>query len=336
MKKFLCALLSVILVIALVSCGGTKDNNNDATETLKLGLGTYTTVSATNATEDANGKAQSTTTIAAITVDADGKIVACELDAADATVEYTADGKAVAKESFKTKNELGDAYNMKLYAGSALEWYEQADAFATLVAGKKLDEVKSLVAEDNKGTADVINAGCTVTVSEFVLAIENAFNNLIASEATANDTIRLGVATEQSCTDATEDKDGTNQLETTFFAAAVNADNKVVAAYSDCAQVKFTFNAKGESTFDATKAITTKRVAGANYGMSQWGTDLNGDGTVKEWNEQAAIFDTNCIGKTAAEIASLQGDNNYGNSDLQTAGCTILVNGFVKAAAKIG
>ena len=58
MKKFLCALLSVILVIALVSCGGTKDNNNDATETLKLGLGTYTTVSATNATEDANGKNQ--------------------------------------------------------------------------------------------------------------------------------------------------------------------------------------------------------------------------------------------------------------------------------------
>ena len=56
----------------------------------------------------------------------------------------------------------------------------------------------------------------------------------------------------------------------------------------------------------------------------------------KEWNEQAAIFDAQCIGKTAAEVASLKGENNYGSSDLQSAGCTVLVNGFVAAASKIG
>ena len=70
--------------------------------------------------------------------------------------------------------------------------------------------------------------------------------------------------------------------------------------------------------------------------MSAYGTDLNGDGTVKEWFEQAAAFDAACIGKTAAEIASLMADNNYGVADLQSAGCTILVTGFVKAASKIG
>lgn len=330
MKKFLCALLCLILVVSLISCGNTK------AEKLKLGLGTYTEASTADATEEVNGKATATTTIAAITVNAENKIVACVLDAADSSVQYTADGKAVANESFKTKNELGDAYNMKTYAGSKLEWYEQADAFATLVAGKTLDEVKALVAEGDKGTSDVINAGCTITVAEFVYAIEDAFNNLTESEATAEDTLKLGVSTEQSCQDANEDKNGKNQLETTFFAAAVNADAKIVAAYTDCLQIGFTFDTEGKSTFDATKTITTKRVAGANYGMSQYGADLNGDGTVKEWNEQAAIFDAQCIGKTASEVASLQESNKYGNKDLQDAGCTVLVNGFVAAASKIG
>ena len=329
MKKFLCALLCLILVVSLVSCG-------NKAEKLKLGLGTHTETSVTDATEDVNGKAKATTTVAAITVNADNKIVACVLDAADATVEYTADGKAVANDSFKTKNELGDAYNMKAYAGSKLEWYEQAKAFADLAVGKTVDEVKALVAEGDKGTSDVVNAGCTITVAEFVYAIEDAFKNLTESEATANDTLKLGVSTEQSVADAIEDADGKSQLETTFFAAAVNADAKIVAAYSDCLQVKFTFDATGKSTFDTTKALTTKRVAGANYGMSAYGTDLNGDGTIKEWNEQAAIFDAQCVGKTASEVASLKGDNNYGSSDLQSAGCTVLVNGFVAAAAKIG
>ena len=328
MKKFICLLLCLLLLVSLISCG--------KAETLKLGLGTYTETSVTDATEDANGKAKATTTVAAITVDGDNKIVACVLDSADATVQYTADGKAVANDSFKTKNELGDAYNMKTYGGAKLEWYEQAKAFADLAIGKTLDEVKALVAEGDKGTSDVVSAGCTITVAEFVYAIEDAFKNLADSEATAKDTLKLGVATEQKCTDATEDKAGSSQLETTFFAAAVNADAKIVAAYSDCLQVKFTFDATGKSTFDTTKALTTKRVAGTNYNMSAYGTDLNGDGVVKEWNEQAAIFDAQCIGKTASEVASLKGDNNYGTAELQNAGCTVLVNGFVAAVAKIG
>ena len=341
MKKILCALLCLLMVVTLISCG-----KKEEPQKLKLGLGTYTDVSATDATEDANGKASATTTIAALTVDAEGKVVACVLDSADATVEYTAAGKAVANDSFKTKNELGTDYGMSTnqYAqdinkdGVVKEWNEQAKAFASLVVGKKLDEIKALVAEGDRGNADVMSAGCTITVSEFVYAIEDAFKNLTDSEATANDTLKLGVSTEQTCTDATEEKNGSNELETTFFAAAVNADSKIVAAYSDCVAVSFTFDAEGKSTFDTTKAITTKRTAGTAYGMSTnpYAQDLNSDGVVKEWNEQAAAFDAKCIGKTAAEVASLKNENGYGNSDVQSAGCTIIVDGFVKAASKIG
>ena len=54
------------------------------------------------------------------------------------------------------------------------------------------------------------------------------------------------------------------------------------------------------------------------------------------WLLQAGAFDAACIGKKAGEVSSLLGENGYGNADLKSAGCTVLVNGFVKAAAKIG
>ncbi len=329
MKKFLCVSLSVLMVVSFVGC-------KKEAESLKFGMGVYTDVSkASNAEADANGQGRATSTAAVVTVDGAGKIVSCELDTADATVAYTGDGKAVANESFATKYELGDAYNMVAYGGAVQEWYKQADAFEDVVCGKTLDEVKALVAGENKGTEEVINAGCTIMIHEFVKAIEKAYNNAVASEVTAEHTLKLGVSTAQSCKDATEEKDGQNQLETTFLAVAVDADGKVVAATSDCVQVKFTFDATGASTYDLTKAVSSKKEAGANYGMSAYGTDLNGDGTVKEWFEQAAAFDAACIGKTGSEIASLMGADNYGNADLQAAGCTILVDGFVKAASKL-
>ena len=64
--------------------------------------------------------------------------------------------------------------------------------------------------------------------------------------------------------------------------------------------------------------------------MVAWG------GAAKEWFEQADAFAALCVGKTATEIAALAAADNYGTDDVKNAGCTILVNGFVKAAAKIG
>ena len=326
MKKlfslFLCVLM-ILSTLTLSACGSKE-------QPVKLGLGVYTNVSAAgNAEGDANGQGKVAITAAAITVDADGKIVTCDLDTADITVAYTGDGKAIANDGFKTKAELGEGYNMKAYGGATKEWFEQADAFETVVTGKTLSEVKALVAEGDKGTADVINVGCTIMVAEFVHAIEKAFANLAESDATSAASVELGIHTEQTLTDATEEKDGKNQVETTVFAAAV-ADGKIVAADSDCIQVAFTFDAKGASTYDLTKAVTSKKEAGANYGMKAYG------GAAKEWFEQAAAFNAATIGKTAGEISSLMGADNYGNADLKAAGCTILVNGLCKAASKIG
>ena len=59
-------------------------------------------------------------------------------------------------------------------------------------------------------------------------------------------------------------------------------------------------------------------------------------GAAKEWFEQADAFNALCVGKTATEIKALCAADNYGTDEVKTAGCTILVNGLTKAAAKIG
>ena len=327
MKKLICVLLSVLMLataVAFVGC-------DKAPATVKMGLGVYTaTPTTTDASEDKDGQGKVAITAAVITVDAEGKVVACQLDTADLTVKFTADGKAVANDGFKTKYEQGKDYNMVTYGGAAKEWFEQADAFEAFVVGKTLDEIKALVAEGNKGNSDVIAAGCTIMIHEFVAAIDKAFANLTDSAATAESALKLGMNVEQTTADATEEKDGSNQVETTIFAAAVDAEGKVLVAASDCVQVKFTFNAAGASTLDTAKAISSKRELGANYGMVAYG------GAAKEWFEQADAFNALCVGKTATEIKALCAADNYGTDEVKTAGCTILVNGLTKAAAKIG
>ena len=327
MKRTVSILLAILLLFAALTVVGCSKKETP----LKMGLGVYTNVSkASDAESDADGQGKVAITGAIVTVDAENKVVACQLDTADITVKYTAEGKAVANNGFKTKYEQGKDYNMVAYGGAAKEWFEQADAFETFVVGKTLAEIKAAVAEGNKGNDDVIAAGCTIMIAEFVGAIEKAFANLTDSAATSASTLKLGMNVDQTTADATEEKDGSNQVETTIFAAAVDANGKVLAAASDCIQVKFTFNQTGASTFDTTKAIASKREQGANYGMVAWG------GAAKEWFEQADAFNTLCVGKTATEIVALCAADNYGTDEVKTAGCTILVSGLAKAAAKIG
>ena len=183
------------------------------------------------------------------------------------------------------------------------------------------------MAEGDKGNDEVISAGCTIMIAEFVGAIEKAYNAATV-EVDAKATLKVNVATEQTCTDANEDKDGTNKVTVNVFAAAVGADGKIAAASSDCVEVSFTFDVNGAATIDTTKAVLSKREQGADYGMVAYG------GSAKEWFEQADAFDAACVGKTTAEIAGLAQEDGKGNADLQAAGCTITVTGFVKAATK--
>ena len=324
MKKIISILLVLVMVLsvfALTSCKG---------KVLKFGLGVATSVSATDAAADKAGEGKLTVTAAAVLLDKDGKIVKAVIDCADSAVKYTAEGKAEKAGEFKTKYEQGADYGMKTNARSDKEWYEQADAFCALVVGKSADDLAGLVAADYKGTEEVVNAGCTISVSDFVVALEAAIANAAESEATEKATLKLGVSTSATPTDATADKAGSNKVETTVYAAAVDADGKVIVASADAVEADFTFDVEGKSTFDAKRKLLSKRQKGDDYGLKTYA------GSDKEWYEQADVFCAKTVGKTASDMASLMGADYKGSADVQAAGCTIYVIGFVKAAAKIG
>ena len=102
---------------------------------------------------------------------------------------------------------------------------------------------------------------------------------------------------------------------------------------TDTLTASFEFDAKGACT--AAEELKTKNELGTAYNMAAYGSDLNGDGIVKEWNEQAAIFSTACVGLDATGISALVSEDYYhGVESLQTAGCTMGVSMLSKAAVK--
>jgi len=323
MKKSFAILLSILMLASLFILSGCGEEPGDAV--LKFGSAVYVGApTATDASADAEGQGSVDVTVAAVSVGADGKIVACALDTMQSAVKYTTDGRAVGNPEAKTKRELGNDYGMNKIGTK--EWFEQIDALQSVVAGKTLDEVKALVVE-GKGNDEVTTAGCTIYITDYIAAIEKAYNSAAESTVTAADTLKVSAYTIQEIADATADKDGSNKVSVYTFAAAVGADSKIVAAASDCVEVDFTFDTAGKSQFDATKEIKSKKEQGSNYGMTAIGK--------QEWYIQAAAFDSQCIGKTAAEIVGLMSDDGKGVESVQTAGCTIYVTGFVKAASKI-
>ena len=220
--------------------------------------------------------------------------------------------------------------------GKVMEWFEQIDVLTATAVGKTIDEVKALVLETGYGAEDLANAGCTINVSDYIKALEKACANAKESEATAEDTLKLGVVTSQSSSnkDASDDADGVNEVVSSFTAAALNKDGKVVIAQSECIVAKFTFDKKGVAKTDVKAELKGKVELGKDYNMAAYGQDLNGDGKVLEYNEQSAAFDAACVGKTADEIAAFAAENGYGVESIQTAGCTMNIGDIVKAAVK--
>ena len=319
MKKFLSLVLIAALALSvavLTGCGGGS---------LKFGTGVYVYVeSASDATADEDGAANVVVTVAAVLVDANGKIVKAKIDVLDAAVNYTASGAAVPAGELISKYEQGDNYNMVEYGGSVGEWYQEADAFCSAIAGKTISEVKGMVV-NGKGNDDIINAGCTIYVSDFVKAIEKAVANASDSRATKNATLSIGMVGSADGSNATATEEGTQKVEIYATGVALDASGKVITATSECVATDFTFNNVGKA---GEYTLTDKRAAGDDYNMVEYG------GSVGEWYQEADALDALMEGKTADEISALMASDYKGTEEVQNAGCTIYVSGLIGAAVK--
>ena len=102
---------------------------------------------------------------AIVTLDADGKVTSCIIDASQAKCTI-ADGKfTVEKGAYPTKKELKGDYGMAAASPIGKEWFEQAEAFEGWCIGKTAKEIKACVGEDMKSNDADLSAGCTITIA---------------------------------------------------------------------------------------------------------------------------------------------------------------------------
>ena len=189
MKKRIALLLAALLAVgSLTACGGNgnaANNGGDAAATVKLGLGACTSFSSSYSIGEEHYGAPAEATnaqvdihVAAVTLDAEGKIVSCDIDAIQvkATVDATGAIAADAATEFTSKNDLKEGYNMKGASPIGKEWYEQADAFEKYIIGMTSAQVEALLGSDGYPTDETLQTGCTMKIAAYIAAINNALS----------------------------------------------------------------------------------------------------------------------------------------------------------------
>ena len=152
MKKIIALTLALLM---LAGCGAT---------TVKTGLGAITTGSASDATDDADGKFQANVTICAATFDAEGKVV-------------------TVSEEQKTKKELGDEYGMRDSSGIKKEVGEQMTALEDYLKGKTAADAVATPTkqrdENHTRVPDVadLESSCTIDIGSFLDCLQKAYDN---------------------------------------------------------------------------------------------------------------------------------------------------------------
>ena len=359
MKK-LSAILSLALVLCLLSgCAGSPViyysdctcptgaymQDTPATEApetepsvavegaLKTGLYISTTLSESkDASAEAEGNAQYDITMVAVLVDDAGVIQDCVIDGITAYVEFDSTGAVVTDllTAIRTKNELGEEYNMKAWGGAKYEWNEQAASFADYVTGMTVEEVKGIaVDESTKPTDADLASSVTIAIGGFIPAVEAAVANARHLGAQAGDTLKLAALTSvKSSTAASEEKDGNAQLDVDVAAVTMNGET-ITSCVIDSVQAKVAFDAAGVITSDIFTPVQTKNQLGENYGMKAWG------GAKYEWNEQAANFCAYVTGKTLGEVQGIAIDEATKPTDADlAASVTISIGGFLTLLSK--
>lgn len=339
MKKLLALTMSTLMSAMLFAgCGSDKNEqtpgeSKPATEgALKTGLAVITSASSSkDSAEGKDGTGQVDSTIIAVTVDKDGKIVDCIIDGAQTRINFDAKGKLTSDlaAEIKTKNELGDSYGMKKASGIGKEWYEQAAALASYVKGKTVEEVKSIkVSEDGKPAESDLSASVTISISGYVNGIEKAVKNAKELGANAGDKLGLGAITTISNSKDASAEDGIAQAATDYAVVTVDKNGKITSAIIDASQTDVKFSAEGKITSDPKAEYKTKAEIGDDYGMKK------ASGIGKEWYEQVNSFADYMKGKTLAEIKGITlSEGKPSASDIKSS-VTISVGGYIAVIEK--
>ena len=341
MKKLLAMLLALVMVLSFAACGTTEEPVEEPTDapveepteepteepvaeaTYTLGLGTVVS-------QTVGDKAQVDATFASVVLDAEGTIVAIDLDVAqskgvkdDAGV-YTAEGFDA-----RTKTEKGPDYGMTVASPIGAEWDAQMAAFEAWALGKTVEYVAGVELVEHNGHNVAMNeadlyAGCTMDISAFQAALADALNNTV--EFTTAEEFKLGLGVVTSCSV----KETSIEMYTDY-AAVVTAGDVILAARLDAIQPKIGLEADGTTT--GIEDLRSKYTKKDDYGM----TVASPIGA--EWYTQADAFCAYVVGKVAADLEAIELVEHNGHmvalneADLY-AGCTMQVGSYIEATVK--
>ena len=322
-----------IMEVVAEACGYVPSNDDEYT----LGLGIVY--------GDITGS-QINATIATVVVDSNGVIVAVKLDAVQNKFACTADG--VVYSNLLTKKELGYNYNMAAYGHSLVgnptvkEWFEQAAAFEAWCIGKTIAEVEAMELQTMSNgyvisaDEDLLAAGCTISITDFIAAVVKAGNDEQATTFTTDGEIVLGLGINSADNGSTGDDFEATVKMNIDYAAVVTVDGVIVAALNDASQPQATIE---DGEVISTAKLISKRELKEGYNMAAYGSDNNGDGIVLEWYIQSAEFSKYIVGLTAEQVAKLEiqfVNGHYISADntLLNAGCTMQITGIMEVVAE--
>ncbi len=347
MKKLLAMLLALVMVLSFAACGQEETPVEPEVETPEteepetpaepeVTEATYTLGLGVVVSQKVGESAQVDATFASVVLDAEGTIVAVDLDVAQSKGVKNEAGLYTA-EGFdnRTKTEKGPDYNMAPASAISAEWDAQMAAFEAWAVGKTVDYVTGVELVESNGHMVAANetdlyAGCTMDITAFQAALADALNNTV--EFTTAEEFKLGLGVVTSCTvkDATADAAGSIQMYTDI-AAVVTAGDVVLAARLDAIQPAIGLNADGTTT--AKEDLRSKYQLKEDYGM------IPASPIGAEWYTQADAYCAYLAGKTAADLEAIELVEHNGHlvalneADLY-AGCTMQVNSYIEATVK--
>ncbi|MCR5154360.1 MAG: hypothetical protein K6B75_05880, partial [Lachnospiraceae bacterium] len=277
----------------------------------KLGVGTLILrTSSSSATAEKNGTAQTDAYVAGVILDKNGRVTSIAIDANQTKIAIDAKGTVVTSfdTEFKTKYELKEDYNMKKFAGSQYEWYEQDEAFMEYCIGKTLAEIEGIkVTERYLDDSVDLKASVTIKVDELKEVVIRAIKNAAPVKGvTTDDTVSIGISTSISkSTNASAEADGLAQAYGTFAVTAVGTNGSITGVVLDAYQSNVNFDTTGTIKTDLAEEVSTKNQLKDAYNMR--GASAIG----KEWFEQAAAYADFVVGKDKAGIEGIKVEKGY-------------------------
>ena len=345
MKRLTAFCLAAALLVALLAgcagkpatggsgnAGGDEDKPPVTEGSVKTGLSVSATLGSSKDAGEEDGVLQTDVTLVAVTVDEEGVITSCAIDAVQAKMSFSADGAITGdlSASILSKNELGRDYGMWKASGIGREWNEQAAALAEYVVGKTAAEVQGIAVDESTKPADAdLAASVTIAVGGLISAIVSAVENAQHLGAQGSDQVKLVTTGSFSASDPAEGEAGAVQADVNIAAVTMSGDT-ITSCIIDAVQAKGAFDAQGHILTDLTAPVLSKNQKGADYGMGK----VSSIG--KEWDQQAAAFAEYVTGKTVAEVLGISVDESTKPTDADlAASVTIAVGGFQALLGKL-